>query len=80
MFSVARNSDIRDSISVCKYADDCTLYEAIPSNEASQLQLVLDSLITWSHDNKMMINPTKTKKNVDMFYQESTSSQPYHPE
>ena len=45
---------------MCKYADDCTVFECIPKGSESNLQIVLDSLQSWSIENNIMLNPTKT--------------------
>ena len=51
--------DLRDSIGVCKYADDCTLYEAVCLSESSKTQVVFDSVQAWFDINKMVTNLPK---------------------
>lgn len=59
--------DIKDNIGVCKYGDDCTLNKAVYSTEMSHVQIVLDSMQTWSDNNKMVINSAKTKEMLISF-------------
>ena len=49
------------SISTCKYADDCTQDEVIAQGTTSHMQVVLDASQKWATENKMKINPQKTK-------------------
>ena len=56
---------------MCKYVDDCTMFECIPKGSESNLQKVLDGLQSWSLEkNNMMLNPTKTK-DLWIFFQKS---------
>ena len=44
-----------------KYADDCTLDQAVGAGEISHVQQALDVIENWSVSNKMTINVKKTK-------------------
>ena len=55
---------------MCKYVDNCTMFECIPKGSESNLQKVLDGLQSWSLENNMMLNPTKTK-DLWIFFQKS---------
>ncbi|CAB3995806.1 Hypothetical predicted protein, partial [Paramuricea clavata] len=44
-----------------KYADDCTLDQAVGAREISHVQPDLDIILNWSVSNKMTINVKKTK-------------------
>ena len=46
---------------MCKYADDCTVYESVPNGCSSNMQKVLDVLQSWATTNNMLLNPKKTK-------------------
>ena len=46
---------------MCKYADDCTIYESVPSGCSSNMQKVLVGLQSWATTNNMLLNPNKTK-------------------
>ena len=50
------------SISTCKYADDCTQYELVPTGSDSHIQVVLDNLEAWAVQNKMEINAKNSKE------------------
>ena len=45
-----------------KYIDDTTISEQINSDNESQLQQAADAMETWSHENQMKINASKTKE------------------
>ena len=47
-FEDAIPQDVRERIHICKYADDCTLYEAIAHKETSHMQQILDSMQQWA--------------------------------
>ena len=49
------------NVNTCKYADDCTMHICLKSGETSEMQSVLDSVIYWANDNKLMLNAKKTK-------------------
>ena len=49
------------SISTCKYADDCTQYELVPTGSDSHMQLKMGNLEAWAVRNNMEINTKKTK-------------------
>ena len=48
-------------VNICKYADDCTLDELVGSGKNSHVQEVLNSIGGWAQENKMSLNPEKTK-------------------
>ena len=48
-------------VNICKYADDCTLDELVGSGKDSHVQEVLNSMDGWAQENKMSLNPKKTK-------------------
>ena len=50
------------SINTCKYADDCTQYELVPTGSDSHMQEVMDKLEAWADRNKMEINAKETKE------------------
>ena len=54
---------IRASLAVhmCKYADDCTLDEAVQLRFMNHMQEVQDTLNNWADRNKMFLNYKKTK-------------------
>ena len=47
-FEDAIPQDVRERIHICKYADDCTLYEAIAPKETSHMQQIIDSMQQWA--------------------------------
>jgi hypothetical protein len=49
------------TVDTSKYADDCTLDQAVGSGEISHVQQSLDIIQNWSVSNKMTINVKKTK-------------------
>ena len=57
-------ANLHDRVPVCKYADDCTFYESISTNDESSMQVVLNSIHEWTTSNHMQINSKKIK---DMF-------------
>ncbi|CAB3995027.1 RNA-directed DNA polymerase from mobile element jockey, partial [Paramuricea clavata] len=44
-----------------KYADDCTLDEVVANGALSNMQESTNQVMNWANDNKMMVNPKKTK-------------------
>ena len=54
-----------------KYADDCTLDEVVANGALSNMQESTNQVMNWANDNKMMVNPKKTK---DMWISFSQSS------
>ena len=66
LFNVHVN-DIEDyiprgiTVSTCKYADDCTLYELVFKDSVSQMQDAVTHLERWAVQNKMELNAKKTK-------------------
>ena len=60
-------TDIEDAVPehLCinrnKYADDCTQHGCIPSNSQGNMQEVLNDVLKWANNNKMELNPKKTK-------------------
>ena len=55
-------ANLRDRDRVCKYADDCTFYESISTNDESSLQVVLNSIHEWTTSNHMQINMQQEDK------------------
>ena len=49
------------TVDTSKYADDCTLGQAVGAGEISHVQQTLDIIQNWSVSNKMTINVKKTK-------------------
>jgi hypothetical protein len=49
------------TVDTSKYADDCTLDQAVGAGEISHVQKALDIIQNWSVSNKMTINVKKTK-------------------
>ena len=49
------------SINTCKCADDCTQDEIVALGSTSHMQKVLETSQEWAVDNRMRINPDKTK-------------------
>ena len=66
LFNVMIN-DLEDAvpghlcINTNKYADDCTQYECISLNSQSNMQEMIDNVLQWANNNKMELNPKKTK-------------------
>ena len=54
-------ANLCDRVRACKYADDCTFYESISTNDESSMQVVLNSIHEWTTSNHMLINSKKTK-------------------
>lgn len=52
-----------EGICVCKYTDDCTVFDSIARNCAPSMQRFLDSLQMWADSNAMILN---NKKKQDM--------------
>jgi hypothetical protein len=48
-------------VNTTKYADDCTMDTSIRTGESSDLQSALDSVQSWTVENKMELNAKKTK-------------------
>lgn len=57
-------ANLHDRVPVCKYADDCTFYESISTNDEFSMQVLLNGMHEWTTSNHMQINSKKTK---DMF-------------
>jgi len=57
--------DLRASCEVHKFVDDTTLSELItPSNSPSSMTDYLTSLLTWTADDDMQLNTSKTKEMI----------------
>ena len=54
-------ANLRDRVRVCKYADDCTFYESISTDDQSPMQVVLNSIHEWTTSNHMLINMVEDK-------------------
>ena len=55
--------DLALILPICKYVDDSTTYDIIQRNEASDsLQHAIDQAVTWTLNNDMIINISKTNK------------------
>ena len=54
-------ANLHNQVRVCKYADDCTFYKSISTNDESSMQVVLNSIHKWTTSNHMLINSKKTK-------------------
>ena len=56
-------SSVPDYLSknTCKYADDCTKDEVVALESTSHMQDGLDASRNWVAENKMQVNPQKTK-------------------
>ena len=44
-----------------KYADDCTIDEVVANGALSNMQESTNQVMNWANDNKMTVNPKKTK-------------------
>ena len=64
------------SINTCKYADDCTQYELVPTGSVSHMRDVMVKMEAWAERNKMEINAKKTK---EMWISFKKSQQTYAP-
>ena len=64
------------SVNTCKYADDCTQYELVPTGNDSHMQDVMTNLETWAVQNKMEINAKKTKEMWISFRKSQLSEAP----
>lgn len=49
------------NINTCKYADDCTIDQAVGAVDTNYIQDAVDAILTWAALNKMVINVRKTK-------------------
>ena len=57
--------DMRAALPIFKFVDDSTLSEIISKKaEKSQLQSAVNDTVTWTKENGMLINPTKTYEMV----------------
>ena len=57
--------DLRPNCEVHKFVDDTTLSELItPSSSPSNMTDYLSSLLTWTADNDMQLNTSKTKEMI----------------
>jgi len=56
----------KDILSI-KYVDDTTLSEFLKSLKSSKMQESVDSILTWSTGNKMLLNEKKTKELIITF-------------
>lgn len=75
-FDDAIPEELRDQATMCKYADDCTVFECIPKGSPSDLQRVLDNLQNWSTENNMLLNSKKTKDMWISFHKTSNEPDP----
>jgi hypothetical protein len=50
------------TVDTSKYADDCTLDQAVGAREISHVQQALDIIQNWSVSNKMTINVKKKQR------------------
>ena len=58
-----RHRRLLSTVNTCKYADDFTQYELVPTGSDSHMQEVMDKLEACAADrNKMEINAKKTKE------------------
>ncbi len=53
-----------------KYVDDTTEHEVCYHDSPEKMQEVADNTSQWSHDNKISVNPIKTKDMIVNFSQE----------
>ena len=61
-FILVMINDVRpadDNLAVFKYVDDLLIVECRPSSQKSCLQDAIDSLVIWSVQNSMKLNPNK---------------------
>jgi hypothetical protein len=54
-----------------KYADDCTIDEVVANGALSNMQESTNQVMNWANDNKMTVNPKKTKDTWISFSQSS---------
>ena len=73
---MAMINDLRTDCHTIKYVDDTTIYQASNSVTDKTLQNSINSAISWSKDNSMRINASKTKELVINF---SKAPQPIPP-
>jgi len=58
-------NDLSAGCSMVKYVDDSTLSELLPPNsQASSMIQILEDLLSWTTDNHMQVNSTKTKEMI----------------
>ena len=55
-------NDLKSTLNLHKFVDDCTLSEILPRFAVSSMQPEIDDLNKWSKDNYMNINISKTKE------------------
>ncbi|CAB4034559.1 Hypothetical predicted protein [Paramuricea clavata] len=60
-----------------KYTDDCTLDEVVANGALSNMQESTNQVMNWANDNKMMVNPKKTKDMWISFSQSSSEPPTY---
>ncbi|CAB4021160.1 Hypothetical predicted protein [Paramuricea clavata] len=58
------------------YCDDCTLDEVVANGALSNMQESTNQVMNWANDNKMMVNPKKTKDMWISFSQSSSEPPP----
>ena len=71
-------ANLCDRVRVCKYADDCTFYESISTNDEPSMQVVLNSVHEWTTSNHMLINSKKTKDMLLTFRKSPTTPDSLH--
>ena len=71
-------ANLHDRVRVCKYADDCTFYESISTNDESSMQVVLNSIHERTTSNHMLINSKKTKDMLLTFRKSPTTPDSLH--
>jgi len=54
--------DLHLQLPTHKYVDDTTVSETVAKTETSQLQIVIDELVSWSAANHLNINEKKMKE------------------
>ena len=71
-------ANLCDRVRVCKYADDCTFYESISTNDEPSMQVILNSIHEWTISNHMLINSKKSKDMLLTFRKSPTTPDNLH--
>jgi len=67
LFVVAINDLHLQDCHVHKYMDDTTISESLSPGDISKMPTILEGVLRWSQENKMNLNPRKTKEMVISF-------------
>ena len=60
-------TDLKTEVPTYKYVDDTTIYTVTNDPQSSKLQKAMDTIQSWSENNRMRINAKKTKEMLISF-------------